>query len=114
MADAGLFIGWGEPVTGREAKGLEVLGEALAYYGKAEQEGRIESHETVLLYPPTVVSCRASSWSAEARRRSPRCARRTSSSGSLRGPRSSCRTLALSTPRSATDCNPRSASTRLR
>ena len=51
MADAGLFIGWGEPVTGREAKGLEVLGEALAYYGKAEQEGRIESHETVLLYP---------------------------------------------------------------
>ena len=51
MADAGLFIGWGEPVTGREAKGLEVLGEALAYYGKAEEEGRIESHETVLLYP---------------------------------------------------------------
>jgi hypothetical protein len=51
MAEAGLFIGWGEPVTGREAKGLEVFAEALAYYGKAEQEGRIESHETVLLYP---------------------------------------------------------------
>ena len=51
MAEAGLFIGWGEPVTGREAKGLEVFAEALAYYGKAEQDGRIESHETVLLYP---------------------------------------------------------------
>lgn len=51
MAEAGLFIGWGEPVTGREAKGLEVFAEALAYYGKAEQDGRIESYETVLLYP---------------------------------------------------------------
>jgi len=51
MADAGLFIGWGEPVTGREAKGLEVFAEALAYWGKAEQDGRIESSETVLLNP---------------------------------------------------------------
>jgi hypothetical protein len=51
MAEAGLFIGWGEPVTGREAKGLEVFAEALAYYGQAEQGGRIESHETVLLGP---------------------------------------------------------------
>ncbi len=51
MADAGLFIGWGPPVTGREAKGLEVFAEALAYYGKAAQDGRIESQETVLLNP---------------------------------------------------------------
>jgi hypothetical protein len=51
MAQAGLFIGWGEPIAGREAKGLEVFAEALAYYGKAEQDGRIESHETVLLGP---------------------------------------------------------------
>jgi hypothetical protein len=51
MAEAGLFIGWGDPVTGREAKGLEVFGEALAYYAKAEQDGRIESYETVLLAP---------------------------------------------------------------
>jgi len=51
MAEAGLFIGWGEPVTGREAKGLEVFGEALAYWAKAEQDGRIESSETVLLNP---------------------------------------------------------------
>jgi hypothetical protein len=51
MAEAGLFIGWGEPVSGREAKGLEVFGEALGYYGKAEQDGRIESQEVVLLGP---------------------------------------------------------------
>jgi hypothetical protein len=51
MAEAGLFIGWGEPVTGREVKGLEVFAEALAYYAKAEQDGRIESSETVLLGP---------------------------------------------------------------
>ena len=51
MAEAGLFVGWGDPITGREAKGLEVFGEALAYYAKAEQDGRIESHETVLLAP---------------------------------------------------------------
>jgi hypothetical protein len=51
MAEAGLFLGWGEPITGREAKGLEVFAEALAYYGKAEQEGRIESQEAVLLNP---------------------------------------------------------------
>ena len=51
MADAGLFIGWGAPVRGREAKGLEVLGEALAYYGRLQQEGAIESFETALLEP---------------------------------------------------------------
>lgn len=51
MAQAGLFTGWGESITGREAKGLEVFAEALAYYAKAEQDGRIESHETVLLSP---------------------------------------------------------------
>ena len=51
MAEAGLFIGWGESITGREAKGLEVFAETLAYFGKAEQDGRIESYETVLLYP---------------------------------------------------------------
>jgi len=51
MAEAGLFIGWGEPVTGREAKGLEVFAEALAYWAKSEQDGSIESSETVLLGP---------------------------------------------------------------
>jgi hypothetical protein len=51
MADAGLFIGWGAPVNGREAKGLEVFSEALAYYGRLQQEGVIEGFETALLEP---------------------------------------------------------------
>ncbi len=51
MADAGLFIGWGAPVHGREAKGLEVLSESLAYYGRLQQEGVIEAMETVFLEP---------------------------------------------------------------
>jgi hypothetical protein len=51
VADAGLFIGWGAPVRGREAKGLEVFNESLAYYGRLQQEGVIEGFETVILEP---------------------------------------------------------------
>jgi hypothetical protein len=49
MAEMGLFIGWGAPVRGREAKGLEVFNEAVAYAGRLQEEGRIESSEIVLL-----------------------------------------------------------------
>jgi hypothetical protein len=51
MADAGLFIGWGAPVRGREAKGLEVFNETLEYLGRLQQEGAIESFEPVILEP---------------------------------------------------------------
>lgn len=51
MADAGLFIGWGTAVRGREAKGLEVFNEALTYYGRLQQDGVIESVEPVILEP---------------------------------------------------------------
>jgi hypothetical protein len=51
MADGGLFIGWGAPITGREAKGLEVLSESLAYYGRLQEQGVIESFETAILEP---------------------------------------------------------------
>ena len=51
MADAGLFIGWGAPVRGREAKGLEVFNETLAYFGRLQQEGAVESVEAVILEP---------------------------------------------------------------
>jgi hypothetical protein len=51
MAEAGLFVGWGAPVRGREAKGLEVFNESVAYWGRLEEDGRIESFEVVLLYP---------------------------------------------------------------
>lgn len=51
MADAGLFIGWGAPVRGREQKGLEVFNESLAYYGRQQEAGAIEGSEVVFLYP---------------------------------------------------------------
>lgn len=51
MAEAGLFVGWGAPVRGRETKGLEIFNESVAYWGRLQQEGRIESFEVVLLYP---------------------------------------------------------------
>lgn len=49
MADAGLFVGWGAPVKGREAKGLEVFGEAGAFYAACQDAGDIESFEVNFL-----------------------------------------------------------------
>jgi hypothetical protein len=51
MDAAALFMGWGAPVRGREAKGLEVFNEALAYYARLQQEGVIEGVETAILEP---------------------------------------------------------------
>ncbi|MBS1879675.1 MAG: hypothetical protein JST31_09195 [Actinobacteria bacterium] len=51
MADAGLFIGWGAPVRGREERGLDVFQEALALEASLQEEGAIESFEVVLLAP---------------------------------------------------------------
>jgi len=51
MADAGLFIGWGEVVRGREDKAIQVFNESVLYYGGLQQEGRIESFEVCLLEP---------------------------------------------------------------
>ena len=51
MADAGLFIGWGEVVRGREDRALEVFNETIELYGQMQSEGRIESFEVCLLRP---------------------------------------------------------------
>ena len=51
MADAGLFIGWGEVVRGREDRALDVFNETLEYYGHLQSDGRIESFEVALLDP---------------------------------------------------------------
>lgn len=51
MADRMLFIGWGTPVRGREERGLEVFNEAIGFYGRMQQEGRIERFDVVLLGP---------------------------------------------------------------
>jgi hypothetical protein len=51
MADAGLFIGWGQVVRGREKRAVEVFNDAVAYWGSLESDGKIESFEVVLLSP---------------------------------------------------------------
>ena len=51
MADRLLCISWGRPVPGREERGLEVFNEALGFYGRCQQEGRLESFDVVLLAP---------------------------------------------------------------
>ena len=51
MAEAGLFIGWGAPIHGREAKGLEIFNQSIEFWGRLEQDGRVESFEIVLLFP---------------------------------------------------------------
>jgi hypothetical protein len=51
MADAGLFIGWGEVVRGREERAVEVFNETVGYYGRLQEEGRIESFELAFLQP---------------------------------------------------------------
>jgi len=51
MADAGLFIGWGQVVRGREDRALEVFNETIELYGQMQADGRIESFDVALLEP---------------------------------------------------------------
>ena len=51
MADAGLFVGFGDPVRGREGQALEVFNETMGYYGRLQEEGEIEGFEPVFLEP---------------------------------------------------------------
>ena len=51
MAEAALCIIWGTPVHGRENDALKVYSEALQYWGRLQQEGKIESFEVVVLGP---------------------------------------------------------------
>jgi hypothetical protein len=51
MADRLLFIGWGATVRGREERALEVFDAAVGFYGRCQQEGRIEAFDVVLLEP---------------------------------------------------------------
>ena len=51
MADAGLFVGFGDPVRGRESQAVELFNEVITYYGRLQEEGEIESFEPVFLEP---------------------------------------------------------------
>lgn len=46
-----LFIGWGPVVRGREQQALQVFQESVEYYGRLQEEGRIERFDIVLLSP---------------------------------------------------------------
>jgi hypothetical protein len=51
MADAGLFIGWGQVVRGREKRAVQVFNETIEYWGGLQGDGKIEDFEVVLLTP---------------------------------------------------------------
>jgi hypothetical protein len=51
MADAGLFIGWGQVVRGREQRAIEVFNESVEYWAGLQSGGKIEDFEVVLLAP---------------------------------------------------------------
>lgn len=51
MAERALFVGWGHPVRGRERIALELFEEAAAFCAQAQQNGRLDSFEVVLLEP---------------------------------------------------------------
>ena len=51
MAEAGIFIGWGQVVRGREAKSLTVFNDAVSFWGGQQASGAIEGFDVVLLTP---------------------------------------------------------------
>ena len=84
MAEAGLFIGWGQTVRGREAKGLGVFGDAVNFWTAEQASGAIEGFETVLLGPHGGDLAGFISFVGPTSR-SPQSARTRSSNASMRG-----------------------------
>jgi hypothetical protein len=51
MAGEALFLGWGQVVRGREQMALQVFQEAVGFYGKLQEDGRIDRFDATLLAP---------------------------------------------------------------
>ncbi len=51
MASAAIFVGWGSTIVGREQQAYRIFNEAIQYFGRLQQQGRIESFEPVQLEP---------------------------------------------------------------
>src|SRR3954463_16104687 len=51
MADRALFVGFGEPVRGREERSVDVFNEWVGMLGRMQSEGRIEGMDVTLLDP---------------------------------------------------------------
>jgi hypothetical protein len=52
MADRALFIGFEEPVRGREERAVEVFSEFVEMLGRMQSDGRIAGMDVSLLDPP--------------------------------------------------------------
>jgi hypothetical protein len=51
MADRALFVGFGEPVRGREERAIEVFNDFVGLFGRMQSDGRIEGMDVCLLDP---------------------------------------------------------------
>jgi hypothetical protein len=51
MADRALFIGFGQPVRGREERAVEVFNEFVGMFGRMQSDGRIEGMDATFLDP---------------------------------------------------------------
>jgi GNAT superfamily N-acetyltransferase len=51
MADRALFIGFGQPVRGREERAVEVFNEFVEMFGRMQSDGRIDGIDVALLDP---------------------------------------------------------------
>jgi len=51
MPDRALFIGFGQPVRGREERAVDVFNEFVGMFGRMQADGRIEDMEVTLLDP---------------------------------------------------------------
>jgi hypothetical protein len=51
MADRALFVGFGQPVRGREERAVEVFNEFIGMFGRMQSDGRIEGLDVCLLDP---------------------------------------------------------------
>jgi hypothetical protein len=51
MTDRAVFIGFGQPVRGREERAVEVFNEFVGLFGRMQDDGRIERMDVCLLDP---------------------------------------------------------------
>lgn len=51
MAEAGLLVGWGEVVRGREKAALRTYNEVMEYWSGLQNDGRIQNFDVAVLGP---------------------------------------------------------------
>jgi hypothetical protein len=51
MAEAALCVAWGAAARGREKAALDVFNESMQYWGRLQQDGKIERFDVAMLAP---------------------------------------------------------------